>query len=381
MSTETTDVLIIGAGTVGLACAWALLERDSTLKVLVLDAGDFACGGSGRNGSAFRTLWSRDFNILMSKESLAVFRDAAEVFDYPAGIDLREEGYLILAHDEATLAGFGDVKTTLTQLGIPCELLKSDETLQRCPGLSGEGLTGALFGPQCGTASPFRYLDALLIAVRRMGGRVEFQRPVERLLGHEARYLAETSTGQVSAGRVILCTDWAAPELLEPLGIDLPVYAQPKEAMVTAPGPPCLEVSLMAPKTGLGVKQLPRGNFILTMTLDRPQGSDDSSTSSWLSICARESVALYPALAGFSALRTWGGAISKTPDMQAIMGETERTGLYVAISAYKGFMMSPAMGRVMAEIVLTGNTRHPARALTPARFGTGGKLESELLTI
>ncbi len=62
------------------------------------------------------------------------------------------------------------------------------------------------------------------------------------------------------------------------------------------------------------------------------------------------------------------------------MGETERAGLYVAVSAYKGLMLSPAMGRVMAEIVLTGETNHPARALSPARFATG-VLESELLTI
>jgi sarcosine oxidase subunit beta len=380
MSAETTDVLIIGAGAVGLACAWALLERDPSLDVLVLDAGDFACGGSGRNGSAFRTLWSRDFNILMSKESLAVFRDAAAVFDYPAGIDLREEGYLILAHDAATMVGFGEANATLTRLGIPCELLGSDETLRRCPGLSGKDLAGALFGPECGTASPFRYLDALLGAVRRMGGRVEFRRPVDSVAAEGTGYRAETPAGAVSADQMILCTDWAAPELLAPFGIDLPISAQPKEAMVTAPGPRKLEVSLAMPKSGLFIKQLARGNFILTLTLDRPPGSQDTSTPTWLAACARESIALYPALADLPALRMWGGAISKTPDMQAIMGETDCAGLYVAVSAYKGFMLSPAMGRVMAEIVLTGETNHPARALGPGRFA-GGALEAELLTI
>jgi len=380
VSAETTDVLIVGAGAVGLACAWALLERDPSLDVLVLDAGDFACGGSGRNGSAFRTLWSRDFNILMSKESLEVFRDAAAVFDYPAGIDLREEGYLILAHDAAMMAGFGEANATLTRLGIPCELLGQDETLRRCPGLSGKNLAGALFGPECGTASPFRYLDALLGAVRRMGGRVEFRRAISRVIAQGAGYRAEMPMGAVSADRVVLCTDWAAPELLAPFGIDLPISAQPKEAMVTAPGPRKLEVSLAMPKSGLFIKQLARGNFILTLTLDRPPGSQDTSTPTWLAAWARESIALSPALNNLPALRTWGGAISKTPDMQAIMGETDCAGLYVAISAYKGFMLSPAMGRVMAEIVLTGKTNHPARALGPGRFASG-VLESESLTI
>jgi sarcosine oxidase subunit beta len=380
MSNETADVLVVGAGAVGLACAWALKERDPSLDVLVLDAGDFACGGSGRNGSAFRTLWSRDFNILMSKESLEVFRDAAAVFDYPAGIDLREEGYLILAHDAEIMAGLGETQETLNRLEVPSELVSPDETLRRCPGLAGEALAGALFGPECGTASPFRYLDALLGAVRRMGGRVEYRHPVRRIEAEGAGYRAETATGPVTASRVILCTDWAAPELLAPLGVELPVSALPKEAMVTVPGPRLLDVSLMVPKTGLFVKQLARGNFILTLTLDRPEGTEHSSTPQWLAKCARESVALFPALAGLPALRSWGGPISKTPDMQAIMGETERAGLYVAISAYKGFMLSPAMGRIMAEILLTGQTNHPARALHPGRFAEGA-LEHESLTV
>ena len=128
MSRETCDILIVGGGAVGLACAWALLERDPATDVLVLDAGDFAAGGSGSNGSAFRTLWSRHFNILMSRESLAVFRDAAAVFDYSAGIELREEGYLILAHDPAGLAGFRTAEATLAGLGIPAEVIGADET-------------------------------------------------------------------------------------------------------------------------------------------------------------------------------------------------------------------------------------------------------------
>lgn len=380
MSAETCDILIVGGGAVGLACAWALLERDPSVDILVLDAGDFAAGGSGRNGSAFRTLWSRDFNILMSRESLAVFRDASAVFDYPAGIELREEGYLILAHDAQELAEFRRAEATLADLGIPAEVIDADETLRRCPGLSAAGLQGALFGPECGTLNPFRYLDALLGAVRRRGGRVAFRRAVSQLRAEGAGYLAETAAGPVSANRVIVATDWAANDLTAPLGIDLPVTALPKEAMVTVPAPRQLEVTLMAPKTGLGVKQLARGNFILTMTTDRPPGNDDRATPDWLRACAAESVDLFPALAKLPALRTWGGVISKTPDMQAIMGETDRTGLYVAISAYKGLMMSPAMGRVMAEIVLTGTTIHPARALSPARFAEGA-LEREFLTI
>jgi sarcosine oxidase subunit beta len=73
--------------------------------------------------------------------------------------------------------------------------------------------------------------------------------------------------------------------------------------------------------------------------------------------------------------------VSQTPDMQAVLGETDIANVFVAVSAYKGFMTAPAVGRIMAEIVLNGHSDHPAVApLHPRRFVTG-ELIPEPLTV
>lgn len=80
-------------------------------------------------------------------------------------------------------------------------------------------------------------------------------------------------------------------------------------------------------------------------------------------------------------LRQWSGMISKTPDMQPVLGETQLPGLFVAVSAYKGFMMSPQMGRIMADLMVSGHSDHVAAApLSPTRFAAG-ELVPETLTI
>src|SRR5829696_9009212 len=70
-----------------------------------------------------------------------------------------------------------------------------------------------------GSASPFLWLDALLRAARREGVDVRYGTRVEAV--------------EKEAGKVLLCTDWAVPDLLAPLGIEMPVVPLPKEILVT----------------------------------------------------------------------------------------------------------------------------------------------------
>jgi len=60
--------------------------------------------------------------------------------------------------------------------------------------------------------------------------------------------------------------------------------------------------------------------------------------------------------------------------------ETERDGIFVAVSSYRGFMTSPAVGRIMAAMVLDGDTNDPiASALHPRRFAAGETIIEPLL--
>ena len=181
MTAATTDVLVIGAGFYGLSCAWSMTRLGSGARIMVVDEGEFASGASGRNGAGFRMQWGLDLNILLSRESTAFFENAAELLDYPRGIELKQDGYLVLAHSQNALDRLNASIAIQHRYEVPSELLDADACMKMVPALNRERLVGGTYCAKDGTASPFRLLDALLTASRRKQVEVRYGTRVERI--------------------------------------------------------------------------------------------------------------------------------------------------------------------------------------------------------
>ena len=378
MTAVTTDVLVVGAGFFGLSSAWWMKQRRSGARIMVVDEGEFASGASGRNGAGFRMQWGLDLNILLSKESTAFFENASELLDYPRGIELKQDGYLVLAHSQNALDKLNASIAIQHRYEVPSELLDADACMKMVPALNPKRLVGGTYCAKDGTASPFRLLDALLIACRREQVEVRYGTRVERIEKRNGVFTASTKDGPIEANRVLLCTDWAVPQLLQPLGVELPVTSLPKEAIVTVPCTPRVKPILISLEHHISVNQLARGSIVFVPTRAR-EGSTIESTPGFLSWAAPKIIDLLPGVAEVAVLRTWGCVSSVTPDMQPILGETEIQGLYVAVSAYRGFMTSPAVGRMMASLVLDGVTDPVLAQLSPSRFKAGKTIIEPLL--
>ena len=379
MTAATTDVLVIGAGFYGLSSAWSMTRLGSGARIMVVDEGEFASGASGRNGAGFRMQWGLDLNILLSRESTAFFENAAELLDYPRGIELKQDGYLVLAHSQNALDRLNASIAIQHRYEVPSELLDADACMKMVPALNRERLVGGTYCAKDGTASPFRLLDALLTASRRKQVEVRYGTRVERIEKRNGVFTASIKDGVIEAKQVLLCTDWAVPQLLQPLGIELPVTTLPKEAIVTVPCTPRVKPILISLEHHISVNQLARGSIVFVPTRAR-EGSTIESTPGFLSWAAPKIIDLLPGVAEVAVLRTWGCVSSVTPDMQPILGETEIQGLYVAVSAYRGFMTSPAVGRMMADLVVKGVSDDRVLAqLSPSRFETGNTIIEPLL--
>lgn len=380
MSDATVDVLIVGAGAYGLSCAWQMAKRREGRRILVVDEGEFASGASGRNGAGFRMQWGLELNIRLCQESLAFFETAGDQLDYPQGIELKQDGYLVLAHSEKAFAALESVLPIQHRLGVPSELLDVDECVKMVPGLGTNRLVGGAFCGKDGTASPFRLLDALLQACRRETGvEVRYGTRIDRINKANGSFRAYAAGATIEAKQVLLCTDWAVPELAAPLGVDLPVVSLPKEAIVTVPTAPLVKPILISLEHHISVNQVDRGSIVFVVARHRT-GTSIASTPDFLSYAAPKIVDLLPGVAQVPVLRSWGGVSSTTPDMQPILGETDVEGLYVAVSSFRGFMTSPAVGRIMAALILDGDTNDPILAqLGPRRFKTGEMIVEPLL--
>jgi sarcosine oxidase subunit beta len=129
----------------------------------------------------------------------------------------------------------------------------------------------------------------------------------------------------------------------------------------------------------ISVNQIDRGSIVFVVARPR-EGTSNASTPDFLAYAAPKIMDLLPGLADVPVLRTWGGVSSVTPDMQPILGETEIDGLYVAVSSFRGLMTSPAVGRIMADLIIDGDTNDPILAqLGPRRFKTGDMIVEPLL--
>ena len=84
---------------------------------------------------------------------------------------------------------------------------------------------------------------------------------------------------------------------------------------------------------------------------------------------ARRLAELFPSLANVQVLRSWGGVVEMTPDVNCIIERLdEPDGLIIATTSGHGFGMAPSVGLAISELALNGNTNLPIASLGLARF-------------
>lgn len=376
---KSYDIVVVGGGAYGLSSAWHLIAADPALGILVLDATDFAANGTGRCVGGVRTLWGHESNIRMCQESVRFFEQATERLRYPEGIEFKQEGYLMLSWEVATMDRFRSVRPIHQTHQVPSEMLTAEDVLRISPGVNPEGLLGGMICRSDGALNPFRWLDGLLKDIRRRGVRVEYNRRVTRLDRTGTDFRVHLAGETCTAAKVILCTDWAAPELAAMLTVDLPVERVPVECMVTERWHKMLGPNHISMRHDMAINQLANGSIVINHGRARDKVDDITNRPDWFRRASRGAVEVVPALADLRVLRGWAGTISVTPDMQPIICETALRGLFVAVSAYKGLMTSPAAGRLVSDMVL-GNAAGPIAPFVHLDRFNAGNLVREPMT-
>jgi sarcosine oxidase subunit beta len=118
-------------------------------------------------------------------------------------------------------------------------------------------------------------------------------------------------------------------------------------------------------------RQVARGNLVLGggqgMALSDTTARSERSVIASL---AEQAVALIPALRHAHFIRTWSGTEGYLPDRQPVLGASPTTpGLFHGFGfAGAGFQIGPAVGEVLADLVVDGRSTTPTDAFAPGRF-------------
>ncbi len=376
------DIVIIGAGVVGTSIA-AHLSEHSGVSVLVLErAPELGAGSTARATGGFRCQFASEVNIrlsLLAREKLRRFRDEI-------GVDpgYTPAGYLFLATDAGQLAALRAALALQRKCGLTeaREVSRAD-TQALNPHADLTGVLGGTFCPTDGFLRPLDILHGYAAAARRRNVHFEFAcGPVRWRMEERAgkRRITGVDFGAHSvATQTIIIAAGAWSGQLAAHGVTIPVEPERRQIAVTEPFAALPATMPMTIWCNDGFHLRVRDGRVLLLKPDVPPSPDPFATTfdaQWLEpllATARERV---PCLASASIdlEACHAGLYEMTPDKHALVGPVpEVKGLYLATgNSGHGVMHAPAIGQLIAEMILDGGTLNfDAHPLRPSRFAEG----------
>lgn len=362
------DLIVVGAGIVGLSTAWRAAKAGA--RVLVLDKGPTAYEASSRATGFLSLRGETPDESRLAQVAETLWDRLDDDLGYPT--EWTQKGRLWAAITPRELDDLRVSFQSFQQTGIDFAFIDGPACRALVPALSPDTL-GGIYTPRAGHANPQRTSQAFAWAFRDLGGEIREHTPVLELLAEGGRIRGvRTPAGEIHAGSVVLCAAAHNAALLAPLGIDFPNAPVRLEAFVTAPLPPLFEQAIVA--HGLAIRQTRRGNIHVNggpheWTGAGVAGEMAKPTTPLVRNIARRLFEVFPSLRSAQMLRSWAGIIDMTPDQITIIHPFDTPkGLIAASSAGHGFGMAPSLGLALADLALDGRTELPIGDLTLARF-------------
>ena len=332
-------IVVAGAGAMGASVAFHLASLGAR-GVVLADRAGIAAGATSKAMGGVRQQFSTAAEVRLAQASIRFFEEL--------GPPLFEQvGYLFLATTEHGLAELEERRELQAELGVPVE--RVDPSFVE--GLHTDDVLGAVNCATDGIADPPAVTRELVRRAHKLG--------VELREGTDAAELdAEVL--------VIACGPWS-PELAAKCGVELPIRPLCRQLLETGrlELPENLPMILEA-ETGFHFRR--RGDkLVVAMTDPEPRwGFEERVDESLIDDRLARLHHRYPPSAEATIERSWAGLYDMTPDAHPILGEVA-DGVYAACGfSGHGFMQSPAVGRALAELIVTG-----ASSLDLAPYGLG----------
>jgi sarcosine oxidase, subunit beta len=377
---RSAEVVIIGGGVIGASVAYHVAARGCR-DVLVLERGARPGEGStGRATGGFRAQFATAVNVrlsLLSREKLLAFREET-------GVDpgFRQCGYLFIAASEDELAALLSAQAVQRECGLAeARGVSAEDVVRLNPAVECGEIVGGVYCPADGFIRPLEILRGYAEAAMRLGARFEYGVGVEGFKADGRGRVDEvlTTGGAIKAGRVVNAAGPWAGEVARLAGVSVPVTPLRRQVAITKPCDLLPEEMPMTIFTADGFHLRVRDRRVMLLWPDEPRAADPFDASvedEWVREVTAKAHARAPCLrrAEIDRGACWAGLYEMSPDRHALLGRAHGLeNFYLANgSSGHGVMHSPALGQLLAEIILDGAaTTLDTRALRPSRFAEG----------
>jgi glycine/D-amino acid oxidase-like deaminating enzyme len=359
------QVIIVGAGILGLASAYHLLKSHVGLDLLVVErlAGP-GQGDTARSAAAFRDLFSSTVNRQLSQGAIA-FYDSLEKGSHRIG--LKKIGYLWLLTGAQT-AKWRRALTDMADAGVEFTLLDVPELTSRLAELTPGDLVQGIFGVNCGILDPARLSRFYEQEVLRLGGRLRYRREVIGFTLDRRGQINGIRAGaeEIQAGTVVVAAGAWAGRTLALAGLDIPMVPRkrqlfsiparegPLRHLLSTPGFNPHNVLPFTILPGEGYLRPAKASFILGYANpDQTPGLEEPAAprSDFYTNSIRPQVeAYFPVFRGIAPTYAWAGhydehLTDRTPFVERLAGA-----IIVGGSSGSGVMKADSLGRIVAGL-------------------------------
>jgi sarcosine oxidase subunit beta len=360
---RVADVVIIGGGCMGVSTACFLAQRG--VSVVLVEKKYLASGPTGQSSAVIRQHYSIEQLVRTSLQSLKIFQNFDELIGGNPGFI--KTGWLFLSDQEyaPTLEKLVNVQK---KLGVNVKLISPDDLKNIQPQTNVEDISSISYHPDSGYANPVATTNLLAESARRYGAHIYEDTAVTGIDVNRGKIQSVITTkGDIHAPIVLNAAGAWGAKISDMVGVELPIgptrhqviifkkpynYWQP--AMIYADIP---QNSYYRPH---------EDDMFLVGAANEVFGHDKVDPQAYNSEADRETFqwALdrfkyrFPVMKNALFRGGYSAVYDTTPDEQPIIGAVEEIeGFYCLLGwSGHGFKHSPAMGQLMAELIIDGST-------------------------
>ena len=360
---RTAEAVVIGGGVIGTSIAFHLAKL-GLRDVVLLERSHLAAGSTGRSVGMVETNYALEVNIALAKAGYDEFSRFAEVTGGTA--DFHRRPYLETVATKDQEPHLERAVEMGKRHGVDVRIVDPSEISAAFPELRVDDVTRGLLSQNAGFCDPHSVATNYAAAAQRLGAAVHTRTPVDRILVDRGRVRGvRTVAGDVRAAVVVNATGPWCNDLLEPLGLALPIVRWQRQIFVTSPHPeiPNDRPMYIDLPGRFYFRQERSGGFVLGLVEDDPARASELANpeTDWAFKTRAVEAAVHrvPKLAETSITNAWSGVVAFTPDQLPLLGPVEEAaGLYLAngMSGY-GVMISPGIGLALAEMIVRGESK------------------------
>jgi sarcosine oxidase subunit beta len=379
------DVVIVGGGIEGAAAAWALSQRSIT-NVVVAERDTVGSGMTGKSSGIVRCHYGVSSLAAMATVGLEVFEKADEIFGDDIGF--RQTGYVV-GVGEPNVDALRKNLAAQRAVGVQTEEIDRAEVARIWPFADLEPFAAFGWEARGGYGDAYQTAQAFAVAARAAGVRFRQSCEVAGLLldGEKVTGVRLADGSEISTGTVVVATGvWTKP-FLAPYGVEVPIRVVREQIVMISPGVeigpvPVFSdlVSLQYIRPELGGDVLFGNSDLSDVNVADPDNYLNRADDAFIDLTVDKVGTRFPGFTDAAISSSYAGCYDVTPDWNPVISKTGIDGLMVAAGfSGHGFKIAPAVGRLVADLIVDGRSadpRIPESDFRLSRFAEGDPLRS-----